>query len=337
MRYAATEKLEIIRLVEQSSLSVRRTLAQLGIPRSTFYAWYERYLARGAGALEDGQPAPRRVWNKLPDTVAEAVLELALKEPELSPRELAISFVDQQRYFVSESSVYRLLKAHDLITSPAFILMKAADRFAQPTSAPNQLWQTDFTYLRVIGWGWFYLSTVLDDFSRYILAWKLCTTMAAADVTETLRLALNAAGLTQATVQQRPRLLSDNGPSYLSAQLGSWLAEHGMTHTRGKPYHPMTQGKIERYHRSMKNQILLENYYLPGQLEQRLAEFVDYYNLRRYHESLDNLTPADVYFGRAQTILTRRENTKLKTIELRRRLHHTTAATTSTQMDQTLS
>src|ERR1700677_270108 len=102
MRYRVAEKLEIIRLVEQSSLSVRRTLAQLGIPRSTFYAWYERYLARGAGALEDCQPAPRRVWNKLPDTVAGAVLELALKEPALSPRELAVFFVDEQRYFVSE-------------------------------------------------------------------------------------------------------------------------------------------------------------------------------------------------------------------------------------------
>jgi putative transposase len=337
MRYAAAEKLEIIRLVEQSSLPVRRTLDQLGIPRSTFYAWYERYLARGAGALEDGQPAPRRVWNKLPDTVAGAVLELALQEPALSPRELAVSFVDQQRYFVSESSVYRLLKAHDLITSPAFILMKAADRFAQPTSAPNQLWQTDFTYLRVIGWGWFYLSTVLDDYSRYILAWKLCTTMTAIDVSDTLELALRSSGLERVRVRHRPRLLSDNGPSYLSAQLGSWLAEHGMTHTRGKPYHPMTQGKIERYHRSMKNQILLENYYLPGQLEQRLAQFVDYYNLRRYHESLDNLTPADVYFGRAQAILTRRENIKLKTIELRRRLHHQSAGATSTQMGQTLS
>ena len=110
-----------------------------------------------------------------------------------------------------------------------------------------------------------------------------------------------------------------------------------MTHTRGKPYHPMTQGKIERYHRSMKNQILLENYYLPGHLEQRLAEFVDYYNLRRYHESLNNLTPADVYFGRGQTILTRRDNIKLKTIELRRRLHRSPAVTTSTQMDQILS
>src|ERR1700692_1916159 len=323
MRYSAAEKLEIIRLVEQSSLSARRPLAQLGIPRSTFFLWYERYLARGAGALEDGQPAPRRVWNKLPDTVAGAVLELALKEPALSPRELAVSFVDQQRYFVSESSVHRLLKAHDLITSPTFILMKAADSFAQPTSAPNQLWQTDFTYLRVIGWGWFYLSTVLDDFSRYILAWKLCTTMTATEVSDTLAMALRSSGVQHARVRHRPRLLSDNGPSYLPAhQLGSWLEELGLTNTRGKPYHPMTQGKIERYHRSMKNQILLENFYLPGQLEERLAEFVDYYHLRRYHERLNNLPPADLFFGRGQTILTRRQNIKLKTIELRRRLHH---------------
>ena len=126
---------------------------------------------------------------------------------------LAAAFVDQHQYFVSEASVYRLLQARGLITSPAFILLKAADHFAQPTMAINQLWQIDFTYLRVIGWGWFYLSTVLDDFSRYIVAWKLCTTMTAADVSETLRLTLHAAGLNQATVQQRPRLLSDNGPS----------------------------------------------------------------------------------------------------------------------------
>ena len=110
-----------------------------------------------------------------------------------------------------------------------------------------------------------------------------------------------------------------------------------MTHTRGQPYHPMTQGKIERYHRSMKNQILLENYYLPGQLEARLAEFVDYYNPRRYHESLHNLTPADVYRGRAQSILKRRDTIRQNTIEQRRRLHHLATAPTSTPMGQTLS
>jgi transposase InsO family protein len=158
--------------------------------------------------------------------------------------------------------------------------------------------------------------------AAYILAWKLCSNMTAADVTETLRLALSAAGLNQATVRQRPRLLSDNGPSYLSAQLGAWLEERGIGHTRGKPYHPMTQGKIERYHRSLKNQILLEHYYLPGQLEARLAEFVDFYHARRYHENLGNLTPADIYFARGPTILARRQNIKLKTIELRRQLHH---------------
>jgi len=178
----------------------------------------------------------------------------------------------------------------------------------------------------VIGWGWFYLSPVLDDFSRYIVAWKLCSTMTPADVTETLRLALHAAGLNQATVQQRPRLLSDNGPSYLSAQLGACLQEHGMRHTRGHPDHPMTQGKIERYHRSLKNRILLESYYLPGQLQARLAEFLDFYNTRRYHESLGNLTPADIYVGRGSTILARRQKIKHQTIELRRLLHQQAAA-----------
>jgi putative transposase len=136
--------------------------------------------------------------------------------------------------------------------------------------------------------------------------------MTATDVSDTLVMALRNSGLEHARVRHRPRLLSDNGPSYLSAQLDSWLEEHGMTHTRGKPYHPMTQGKVERYRRSLKNQILFENYYLPGQLEARLADFVAFYNTRRYHESLGNLTPADIYFGRGPTILTPRQNIKLK-------------------------
>jgi putative transposase len=154
--------------------------------------------------------------------------------------------------------------------------------------------------------------------------------MTATDVSDTLTIALRSSGLERVRVQQRPRLLSDNGPSYLSAQHGSWLTEHGMTHTRGKPYHPMTQGKIERYHRSMKNRALLEHYYLPGQLEARLAEFVDYYNTRRYHESLHNLTPAAVYFSRGHPMLKRRETIRRKTIELRRHLHHLATASTST-------
>src|SRR6202166_4588161 len=208
MRYSASEKFEIIELVEQSSLSIRRTLTSIGIPRSTFYDWYSRYQEGGIEALEDGKPRPRRIWNKIPDKIRTAIVSLALEAPYLSPRELAVNFTDTKGSFVSEATVYRLLKDHGLITSPAFILMKAADRFANPTTAPNQLWQTDFTYLKVIGWGWVYLSTVLDGFSRYIIAWKLCTTMKVEDVTATLDLAVKASRLDQAKVIHRPRLLS---------------------------------------------------------------------------------------------------------------------------------
>jgi putative transposase len=326
MRYPASEKLEIIRLVEQSPLAVRPTLAKLGIPRATFYRWYDRYQSDGPEALDDRSPRPDRVWNRIPDDVRERIKNLALDEAALSPRELAVRFTDTESYFVSEASVYRLLKALDLIASPAFIVIKAADEFKDKTTAPNQLWQTDFTYLKVIGWGWYYLSTVLDDFSRYIIAWKLCTTMKAEDVTATLELALKASGLDRATVVHRPRLLSDNGSSYVSADLAKWLDGQDMDHVRGAPYHPMTQGKIERWHQTLKNQILLENYYLPGDLEAEIGAFVADYNHLRYHESLANLTPADVYFGRGQTILIERERIKRQTIANRRLLHRRQAA-----------
>jgi transposase InsO family protein len=326
MRYPASEKLEIIRLVEQSALPVRRTLEKLGIPKATFYRWYDLYRSVGPEALGDRSPKPDRVWNRIPDEVRERIIRLALECPELSPRELSVRFTDSESYFVSEASVYRLLKAHDLITSPAFIVMKAADAFKDKTTAPNQLWQTDFTYLKVIGWGWFYLSSVLDDFSRYIIAWKLCATMMAEDVTATLELALKASGLDTASVLHRPRLLSDNGSSYISADLAKWLDKKSMAHVRGAPYHPMTQGKIERWHQTLKNRILLENYYLPGDLEAQIDAFVQYYNQRRYHESIGNLTPADVYFGRGQTILLERERIKRQTIANRRLQHHAQAA-----------
>lgn len=153
MRYPASEKLEIIRIVEQSHLPVRGRLDNLGILPGSFYRWYDRYQTGGVEALQDKSSKPSRVWNRIPDDVRQDIVSLALDEPELSPRELAARFTDTQNYFVSEASVYRLLKAHDHITSPAFIAIKAADEFKDKTSAINQLWQTDFTYLKVIGWG----------------------------------------------------------------------------------------------------------------------------------------------------------------------------------------
>jgi len=326
MRYPASDKVEIIRLVEQSHLPTRRTLEMLGISRASFYRWYDRYETGGPEALSDRPSRPNRVWNRIPDEIRSQIIELALDQPELSPRELAVRFTDERKYFVSEASIYRLLKANDLITSPAYIIIKAADEFKDKTTAPNQLWQTDFTYLKVTGWGWYYLSTVLDDFSRYIVAWKLCNTMQASDVTETLDRALVASGLDQVKVMQRPRLLTDNGSSYIAGDLAEWLKRRGITHIRGAPRHPQTQGKIERWHQTLKNRILLEHYYLPSELEAQVGAFVEHYNQARAHESLNNLTPADVYFGRGEAILLERERIKRQTLANRRLLHHAQAA-----------
>lgn len=322
MRYSASEKYEIIRLVEDSSLSIRQTLRRLDIHRSTFYNWLQRYQDNGVDGLEDRKPTPTVAWNQIPLDHRAAIIELALDKPALSPRELAARYTDQQAYFVSESTVYRLLKAQDLITSPAYILMRASDQFQHPSKAVNELWQTDFTYFKIIGWGWYYLSTILDDYSRFIVAWRLCTSMSASDVADTLDDALCFTGLDQVKVRHKPRLLTDNGPCYISGELSRYLQENGMTHTRGRPYHPQTQGKIERWHRSMKNQILLNNYYLPGELQEHLQRFITYYNHERYHESLDNLTPADVYYGRGQEILDQRETVKLNTLAMRRKMHY---------------
>lgn len=190
MRYSPSEKAEIIHLVEDSHLSTKKTVEKLGVPRSSFFRWLDRLHAGGPKALADRPSRPGRIWNRLPETIRREVVDMALDAPELSPRELAVRFTDEKRYFVSESSVYRLLKAHDLITSPAYIVIKAANEFKDKTTAPNQLWRTDFTYFKIVGWGWYYLSTVLDDYSRFILAWKVCATMKAEDVTTTLDLAL---------------------------------------------------------------------------------------------------------------------------------------------------
>ena len=318
MRFTQDEKYEIIRLVEDSELGVNRTLQELGIHKRTFYNWYGRYLEDGYDGLAPKSGFSGTRWNKIPDALRNEVVEMALEVPELSPRELAHRFTDQREYFISESSVYRILKSRGLITSPAYIVMRAADEFKDKTTRVNQMWQTDFTYFKIIGWGWYYLSTVLDDYSRYIVHWELCSNMKVDDVKRSLDQALKKA---QVDPQNRPKLLSDNGSCYISSELAGYMEAQGMSHVRGRPNHPQTQGKIERYHRSMKNVVKLENYYLPGDLKLRIGEFVEYYNNHRYHESLQNLTPADVYFGRDQEILEKRKTIKLNTMKKRRKLH----------------
>ncbi|OVE79430.1 hypothetical protein BVY01_02500 [bacterium I07] len=322
MRYSQAEKMEIIRLVENSGLSVKQSLRELDISRSTFYNWYRRYVDHGYEGLSDRKSSPKQFWNKIPETVKDQVVDTALEHPEKSPRELAWYITDHQGYFISESSTYRILKAYDLITSPVYLPVSARDTFHNPTKRVNEMWQTDFSYFHIKGsWGFYHLCTVMDDYSRYILSWKLFKTMSATDVQETLDLAYAKVNVEQIKVKHRPRLLSDNGSCYISKDLKVYLQSREIKHIRSAPYHPQTQGKIERYHRSLKNLVNLENYYFPWELENAIAEFVEYYNNHRYHESLNNLTPADVYFGRGKKIITMRDIIKKQTLKLRKALN----------------
>lgn len=321
MRYSALEKREIIHMVDHSDLPVKQTLKELDVPRSSFYRWYQRFQENGLDGLNNQPPHEKRFWNRIPDSVKDQVVELALEQPDQSSRQLAWQFTDENEYFISESSVYRILKGFDLIEHPAFEVIPVKEKFEKPTKRVNEMWQTDFTQFKILGWGWYYLSTVLDDYSRYILSWKLTTTMNAQDVQDTLEIALQKADIEKVKVRHRPRLLSDNGPAYLSGDLKVFLAEHQMTHIRSAPYHPMTQGKIERYHRSMKNVVKLRNYYYPWELDQAIEAFVEYYNNQRYHEALENLTPADVYFGRSEEVLSKREKIKQETLQARREIN----------------
>ena len=313
--------METIHLVEHSDLSVKQTLKELQVPRSTFYDWYRRYQELGIEGLKHKQSHGNQFWNRIPDPVRQQIVKLALKYSEESPRLLAYRFIEEKDYFVSESSVYRILKGYDLIESPAFEVITAKDKFDNPTKRVNEMWQTDFTQFLVIDWGWYYLSTVLDDYSRFILAYKLSPTMNAQDAEDTLKIALRKAEIDKVKVYHKPRLLSDNGPAYHSADLAKFLNKRHIDHIHGAPYHPMTQGKIERWHRSMKNVVKLQNYYSPSELERAIAEWVEYYNNQRFHESLKNVTPADVYFGRDKEIIKKRNKLKEQTLALRREQH----------------
>jgi putative transposase len=336
MRYSQAEKMEIIRLVEASDLSVKQTLQELDVPRSTFYRWYQRYQGYGYEGLADGKPKARQFWNRIPDRVRDEVVDLALTHPEESSRQLAWRYTDEEGSFISESSIYRILKGYDLIPSPVFEMVTAKDRFDNPTRHVHEMWQTDFTYFKVVGWGWYYLCSVLDDFSRYILAWRLSKTMGSDDVQATLDQALDRTGVTRIKLKHRPRLLSDNGPGFVAEALQTYLKRHGIRHIRSAPYHPMTQGKIERWHRSMKNVVKLDTYYYPWELEHSIDGFVHYYNNERYHESLENLRPSDVYHGRGKKILRRREEVKQRTLRLRKMENLAIAVDTWNPVGQTL-
>jgi RNA-directed DNA polymerase len=246
---------------------------------------------------------------------------MALLYPERSPREVSCQLTDYGCFSISESSVYRILKAEGLIREVELKTFPAGPEYQVKTSRPNEQWQTDATYLLVKNWGWYYLISVLDDFSRRILAWRLQAAMTAADFSEVVEAACEATGVEEAPLERRPRLVTDNGSALISKDFGQYLEAKGLGHIFASPYHPQTTGKIERYHRSCKERINLIVWETPEELTREIGAFIDYYNQQRYHEALGNVTPDDVYFGRRDSIQTKRRRLKGKTLAHRRAIN----------------
>ncbi len=312
------EKLELIRSVETSGFSIEKALAHLDLPRSTYYRWRAKLRKHGKQGLADKNSKPKNQWNSLLDFEKARVLKFAGDNPELSSRELSYKMTDEGLH-VSESTVFRLLKEKGLIASRSLKTFPAGPEYKYKPKRINEQWQTDATYLFVKGWGWYYLISVLDDFSRKIIAWKLMTSMTADDFSEVVEMATDLAGLRKDSgLYIMPKLVSDRGPALVSEPFGTYLEEKGMGHILASPYHPQTNGKIERYHKSMKGEIKLYVWDSPSDLEKAICEYNTYYNTKRYHESLGNVTPDDVYYGRREKIIHERRKTKLKTLQLRK-------------------
>jgi transposase InsO family protein len=314
----AERKLEILRTVESSTLPIREILKRLEVSASTYYRWRRRFREDGVEGLRDRSSYKGRTWNQILPEEREKILEVALLYPAWSPRQISCHIMDTQRFSVSESTVYRTLKRAGWIKPRETRTFPAGSEYRIKTRRVNQMWQTDATYLLVKNWGWYYLISVLDDFSRKILAWQLRGVQDAGGFSDVVEAACAATGVDAVPLADKPQLLSDHGAALISRTFGDYLEAKGLGHILASPYHPQTTGKIERYHRSCKEVINLVVWETPGDLEKEIGRFVRWYNSERYHEALGNVTPDDVYLGRRELILARRVRLQSKTLARRK-------------------
>jgi len=308
------EKADILRTVEIMSRHKRQVLLELGIARTTYYRWCRRQRNDG---LESYSGDRRRTWNRITPEEAVRILAAAQESPELSSRQLATWITDNAGFAVSESTVYRILRKEGLVKRLEVKLV-AGKEYHTKTTRPHQMWATDASYFRVVGWGYYYLVTVMDDYSRFILAWRLQRDMSADSLIEVIQEAIDATGMTDVPVEDRTRLLSDNGSGYVSRAFRDYLHLVGIRHILAAPFHPQTNGKLERYHQTIKREVNQVPYEFPGQLERAIADFVEYYNFHRYHKALGSITPSDVLNGRREQILQSRKEVQIQTINRRR-------------------
>jgi len=295
----------------------KRSLKNLKIPESTYYRWRKIYEEKGLSGLIRMSTKPGRVWNKIIPVEEREVLTEAINHPELSPRLIAVKITDNGDYSVSEKTVQRVLKKNNLLAPRPIPEMPAAKEWKHKTNKVDQIWQVDGTHMFVSGWGYYKYIPVLDDYSRKVLTAELMPDETGFSVSDAIQIALEEAERLGHKLDPKPVILSDNGPAFTGKVTGAYLAMKGIKHIFGRPYHPQTQGKVERFNRTIKGRLYLISYSSPDALREALKEAVDEYNARP-HEALKNVCPDDVYAGRKEEILKRREEKKKLTIARRK-------------------
>jgi len=248
---SAVDKAIILARVETQSKSKRQVLISMGIPKSSYYRWRRRKLDSGNN---------KRPWNRITPEEDGKVLAVARESPELSSRQLAAWITDlpyQSRRFTVSSEGEGLVKRQE--TQPS-----AADEYHTKTTRPHQMWATDASYFRVVGWGYYYLVTVMDDYSRFILGWKLQKDMSSNSLIEVIQKAVDSIGMIDVPVEDRTKPLSDNGAGYVSKAFRDYLHLVGIAHILAAPYHPQTNGKVERYQQSLKREVNQLPYEFPS-------------------------------------------------------------------------
>jgi putative transposase len=278
----------VLRIVEQTvargGWGVRRILKHLGIPRSVYYEWCDRAAEQ---RLDDLVPGGQCLSAMLPEE-KEAVISYALAHPREGYRRLTWKMVDADVAYLSPSSVYRVLSDADLLYR-----WKRSHRVGEkPTgpTGPNQRWHTDIMYLRVAD-VWYFLVTVLDGYSRYVVHWELLESMRAADVRLVIQHALEANGL------KNVEIISDNGSQFTSADFKALVRQFELQHIRIRTYHPESNGTIERFHRSTREALGEDDLRNLGQARELIGRWVKHYNDERLHASLQYLPPAEFHRG----------------------------------------
>ena len=311
---SVVEQSEVVAEVERQGRGKTRRLRELGISRSTYYWW--RWRQRQDS--REGREGTERPWNRLRPEEEAVVLAVAREMPAWRSRQMATWLTDHRGLAVSASTVYRILRREGLVRRVEYQLA-AGKEYQHKTTGPHQLWATDASYFRVVGWGYYYLVTVMDDYSRFILAWKVQRNMTADSLIEVVQEAVDSTGMTDVPLEDRTKLLSDNGSGYVSRAFRDYLHLVGIRHILASPFHPQTNGKLERYHRTLKDDVNQVPYEVVEDLEAAIRGFVEFYNYRRYHKALRDVTPSDVLEGRREEIIARRKEVQRETFEWRRR------------------